>query len=120
MRLTVKERVLLHLLDHVAHLEALEVPATMTQDGLAAAVWVDLRHLAQYLRPLIREGQVRERMAHVRGARQRRKVYDITDAGRLAAIRLRERLKAEVVPVQDAGGVRQIPVAQALAEAGGR
>jgi len=50
----------------------------MTQDGLAAAAWVDLRHLAQYVRPLIRDGQVRERMAHVRGARQRRKVYDLT------------------------------------------
>jgi tetratricopeptide (TPR) repeat protein len=119
LRLTAKERIILHLLDHVGHADALEVPAGMTQDGLAAAAWVDLRHLAQYVRPLIRDGQVRERTAHVRGARQRRKVYDLTDSGRLAGIRLRERLRGELVPVRDPGGLRSVPLGELVAGARG-
>lgn len=118
MRLTAKERILLHLLDHVGHAEALEVPAAMTQDGLAAAAWVDLRHLAQYVRPLVREGQIRERMAHVRGSRQRRKVYDLSDAGRLAAIRLRDRVKSELVSVRETDGVRSVPLGEVSARVG--
>lgn len=120
MRLTAKERVLLHLLDYVTFREAIEVPPAMTQEGLASAAWIDLRHLSQYLRPLLREELVRERTCHVDGIRQRRKVYSLTDAGQHAAYRLRERTRAESLRVKDAQGVRQETYAKVFEATQGR
>ena len=96
--------------------EAIEVPPALTQEAIAAAAWVELRHLSQYLRPLLREELVRERTCHVEGIRQRRKVYTLTEAGQHAAYRLRDRLRAETVPVRDGQGVRQETYAQLLEE----
>src|SRR5437899_5477656 len=86
----------------------------MTQEGIAQAVWILVPHVTQYVRPLIREGLARERIAHIQGGRRRRKVYDLTDAGRFAAIRLRNALKAETVRSRDADGVRDATVAEIL------
>ena len=119
VRLTAKERILLHLLDYVKFREAVEVPPEMTQEGLASAAWVELRHLSQYLRPLLAGDQVRERTSHVKGIRQRRKVYDLTDAGQHAAYRLRDRVKAETLRVRDSAGLRDESVATVLERAGG-
>ena len=119
MRLTAKERVLLHLLDFARHAESVEVPPEMAQEGVAGAVGIELRHLTQYIRPLEAEGLVRERRAHISGARQRRIVYDLTDTGRRAAMRLRDAVKSEVVRVRDAGGVREVTVARLLEESKG-
>jgi len=119
VRLTAKERVLLHLLDFARHAESVEVPPEMAQEGVAGAVGIELRHLTQYIRPLEAEGLVRERRAHISGARQRRIVYDLTDTGRRAAMRLRDAVKSEVVRVRDAGGVREVTVARLLEESKG-
>lgn len=120
MRLTVRDRILLHLLDFRKHADALEVPLEMTQEGLAQAAWIEQRHVTQYVRPMIREGLLRERVAHVRGIRQRRKVYDLSDSGQLAAVRLRETVRSEVVRVQDADGVHDMTVAEVLKRAEGK
>lgn len=120
MRLTTKERILLYLLDVGKAVETLEAPSELTQEGVAEGAWVDLRHLTQYVQPLVKEGLVRERRAHVRGIRQRRKVYDLTDAGKMTAVRLRERVKAEVVRVRGEEGVREMPVAKVLEDAHGK
>lgn len=120
VRLTAKERILLHLLGYVTSRDALEVPPEMTQEGIASAAWVELRHLSQYLRPLLQEELVRERMAHVKGIRQRRKVYDLTDAGQHSAFRLRDRVKAETVRVKDGAGEREDTVGKILESLGGK
>ncbi len=120
VRLTAKERLLLHLLDYVKYREGIEVPPEMTQEGLASAAWVELRHLSQYLRPLLDEELVRERTSHVKGIRQRRRVYDLTDAGQHAAFRLRDRVRNETVQVRDASGVHEETVARVLEASGGK
>lgn len=114
MRLTAKERILLHLLGYATFRDAVEVPPEMTQDGLAEAAGIELRHLTQYVRPLLREELVQERTAHVKGGRQRRKVYVLTEKGQMAAYGLRERVKAAPIRVRDAGGTREVTVARAL------
>lgn len=119
MRVTAKERILLHLLEFASYADAVEVPASMTQEGIAQAVWILVPHVTQYVRPLIREGLARERTAHVQGGRRRRKVYDLTEAGRFAATRLRTALKAETVRSRDANGVRDATLAEILGSAPG-
>src|SRR5882672_10510051 len=90
----------------------------MTQTGIAKATRIEVPHVAQYVRPLVREGQVQERTAHITGSTRKRKVYDLSNAGRLAAIRLREAVKKESVRIRDASGEREVPVAQLVQEAG--
>lgn len=120
MHLTVKERILLHLLESAQSGEAVEVSAVHTQEGLARGAGVDLRHLIQFVRPLLRDGLVRERTAHVEGRRQRMKVYDLTESGHLAAIRLRERVRSQVVRVRDGDRVREERLDRAFHAAGGK
>lgn len=115
VRVTAKERILLHLLEFANYADAVEVPSTMTQEGIAQAAWILVPHVTQYARPLIREGLARERTAHIQGGRRRRKVYDLTEAGRFAAIRLRNALKAETIRLRDTGGVREETLAGILA-----
>lgn len=120
MRVTLRERIILHLLDFVKYADSVEVPKQMTQDGIALCAGIDLPHFAQYARPLVREGVVRDRMAHVEGARQRRKVYSLTESGRMAAIRLRERVRAEKIRVVGAEGVRETTISTVLDQMGGK
>lgn len=118
MRLTAKERVLLHLLEHARSADAVEVSPHLAQEGVARGVGIELRHFAQFVRPLIREGLVEERKAHVAGIRQRRKVYTLTAAGRSAAIRLRDRVRAQTIRVRDGDAVRERSFDQALRDIG--
>lgn len=95
------------------------MPSETTQDGVARAAWIELRHLTQYLRPLLAEELVRERMAHVKGGRQRRKVYDLTDSGKHSAYRLRERVRSEPIRIQSPTGVHEGTIGEALDRLGG-
>ena len=118
MRLTAKERILIHLLDQVRHAESVEVPEVLTQSGVARLAGIALPHVVQYARPLVKDGLVQERIAHVEGSKRRRKVYNLTSEGRMVAIRLRARLKLEVVHVKDAQGTREATIGQVLEQAG--
>lgn len=115
LRLTAKERVLLHLLDFARHLNTTEFPPELTSTGIAMAVGIDGRHVAQYLRPLVKEGLVLEKTARVRGALQRRKVYVLDAEGWRSATGIRERVLFLTVRVRDESGDRQATVAEILA-----
>ncbi len=119
MRLTAKERILLYLVEASPRPEAVEASPAGTQESVARGAGIEVRHVPQYVRPLIHDGLVRERQAHVQGIRQRRKVVDLTDAGRRVAIQLRERARAEVVRVRDDSGIQEMTVSEALRLAGG-
>src|SRR5712691_11044226 len=114
MRLTSKERILLYLLEVSKLDSSVEVPSDLTQEGVSHGSRIDLRHLPQYVQPLIDDGLVLGRRAHVRGIRQRRKVYALTDAGAIVAVRLRDKVKSEVVRVKDERGSRDMTVFQLL------
>lgn len=120
VRLTAKERILLHLADFAKFADMVEVPPEMAQDGIARAVGIHLQHVRQFIGPLLQDGLVRERIAHVWGHRRRLKVYDPTETGRLAAARLREQVRGEPIRVRDARGVREMTVGEALRESAGK
>src|SRR6266545_2166836 len=95
VRLTAKERILIHLADYAKYADVVEVTPEMGQEGIARAAGIYVQHVRQFLDPLLKEGLVRERTAHVKGHRRRLKVYDLTDSGRLAASRLGEEMRDE-------------------------
>ena len=120
MRLTAKERILLHLLECGRSEDKVEVSQDLSQEGVARGAGIELRHFAQFVRPLIQEGLVRERQAHVVGIRQRRKVYALTSSGRASALRLREQVATQVVQVRNGEAVPEGSIAQVLRGTGGR
>ncbi len=114
MRLTVKERVLLYLLENPVDSDTPTVPAALIQEVIAEQAGFPHRHFSILVRPLVRDGLVREWMAHVRHHRQRRRVYALTQSGRMAALRLRENLEKEIVPVRMGSEVREAPISALL------
>ncbi len=114
IRLTTKERILLHLSQYARTTEAAEVPPALTLEGVAAAAWIEQRHVAQYVDPLVRDGLVGVRSAHVPNGNQRRRVYELTDAGRRVAARLLARAKSELVPVWDGEHIWEVQVGEIM------
>jgi len=119
IHLIAKERILLHLLHFARYADTPEVPPELSQGRIAEAAGIERRHFAQYVRPLIQDGLVRERTAHVRGTLQRRRVYVPTEEGRRKAMEIRDRIRSVVVRIRDDSGERDVTIAEALLEAGG-
>lgn len=120
MHLTTKERILLYLLEHLPQRDAKAVTQNLTRESIARASRINTRHLPQYMRPLVDAGWVVERQAHVEGIRQRRKVYELTDAGRRKARALQESLGHVTVRVIGASGPRETTVSEVTSSLGGK
>lgn len=116
-RLTVRDRILVHLADFASAEREAQAPLDITQAGLARAVGIQQRHAPQYVRPLMAQGLVVERVRHVRGGRQRKKAYFLTQGGRVEAARLRGNILGQVLEVEDQEGRRQsLTLAKAMKE----
>ncbi len=112
-RLTVRDRIVVHLADFTSVEREAQAAPDVTQEGLARAVGIQQRHVPQYVRPLMAQGLVAERIGHVRGARQRKKAYSLTSDGRSEAARLRGNLQAKVVEVETEDGLRTMSLGEA-------
>ncbi len=55
LRLTAKERILLHLLEFTKYADSVEVPPGMTQEGIAQTAWILVPHVTQYVRPPVHQ-----------------------------------------------------------------
>ncbi len=80
-RLTVGERIRLHLSTFSQRREAFVCPPEVSQRGIADAAGVSRAHAALELKKLRESGDVDERVAHVEGAATRRKVYFLSPRG---------------------------------------
>src|SRR2546430_13870440 len=97
--LTAKERIQLHLFDYSRFSDAYEAPPEVTQEAIARAAGIRVQHVVQYVRPLMADGLVEERLAHVKRSRRRHKTYSLTAKGRSHAPALRPDLSPQEVPV---------------------
>lgn len=112
---TVGERILVHLSTCLRHADAFECPPEMTQDGIAGALGISRAHVALELKRLRARNRVEERMAHVEGAKVRRKVYGLAPAGQEIARRMREHARASTVTLIGPEGPREVRGEEALA-----
>lgn len=102
--LTVKEKIQLHLLEYTKFSDEYSVPPEITQSGISERVGIRLKHLSQYLKPLLEGGQVEERIAHVTGRKQRLKVYDLTSVGWVDASKVKDLVMGSHVSYMTASG----------------
>jgi len=89
--LSVWEAIALHLSRFSRYAEEFEVPSGVTQEGIAAGCGVSRAHAALELGKLVEKGKVVERLAHVRGARTKKKVYFLAPAAYAEAAAMREK-----------------------------
>lgn len=91
--LTVGQRILLHLSRYTGLISEYEVPADITQEGIAEACNISRSHAAVEIRRLKEKGLLSEDLRHIKGARNRRKAYFLTEHGireKLAIVRFAE------------------------------
>jgi len=111
--LTVKDRIQLYLFDYNRYTEAFDVPVEVTQEAIANAVGIRVTHVPQYIRPLLSEGLVEERSAHILRQKRRRKAYFLTAKGRTQVAALRNTLLQESVPIKKReGDIVQVPLSR--------
>lgn len=93
--LSVKERILLHLLKYPS--EGPEVgysaPFALTQDGIAGAVGITRAHASMGLKEMGEMGTVTRQKAHVKGSRSKRYTYCLTSKGYTRAVILAGRVE---------------------------
>jgi tetratricopeptide (TPR) repeat protein len=77
----VQERILLHLRDYSDFSEAVEVPFSLSQMGIANAVAIARSNVPRAIAGLKDQGLLIERQAHVTGVSRKRKAYFLTKPG---------------------------------------
>jgi hypothetical protein len=90
VRVTVKEKILIHLLSFSKFRDEVEVPAQISQDGMAKAVGVRRSHIASALKDLKSSDLVEERKARIQGQERRKNAYFLSHIGNEEAMRLKE------------------------------
>ncbi|UCF09017.1 MAG: tetratricopeptide repeat protein [Thermoplasmata archaeon] len=106
-RLTVSEKILLHLLERVRFEDRFEVPYSLTQGGIADAVHVRRSYVSSSTKEMIKKGLAEERLSHVTGEARRRKTYLLTPEGKKKAERLRDEIAALRVIFRNEQGERE-------------
>lgn len=96
---TASERILIHLLDYLKYDCQVEVSVDITQEGIALITCIQRKHIPRSLKKLIQNDLISEKRSHVTGKRQMMKTYSLTANGRCEAIRLKNILSDQQVPV---------------------
>ncbi len=101
---TVKDRIILHLLDHWGQVPRGVWPEALTQEGIAGVVGISRSHVAVTLPDLIEEQMVTTATERVQGRARRVKVYDLTyQCGQWGGQLARGLLSTRVTAVDDTG-----------------
>ena len=100
-KLTIKEKILLHLLEYRKYTDRYEYPLEISQQGIANTIGISITHVPRNINSLVDEGLVYEEKGHVRGKKKRINVYFLTAHGIQKAMSIRETVLNENVVVND-------------------
>ncbi len=79
--LTVEEKILVHLIQYMNYYDQWEVPFDITQEGIAGSIGIARCNVSRAMKKLTGKAFIEEKIAHVKGAERRRKVYFLTHNG---------------------------------------
>ena len=112
IKLTVNERILLHLRRYYSVQKDVEAPQTVTQKGIADAIDIRVTHVPRSVKKLEEEGLIYESVMHIKGLDKRRKAYFLTEKGMFSANELKRSLSGRKVTFRDAkGNVKETRIA---------
>jgi DNA-binding MarR family transcriptional regulator len=110
----VKDRILLHLLEHREHVDRFVVPHAVTRDGIAEACALHPPNVSRAMRTLTRDARVSEHLRSVDGEERRRKTWQLTDTGTRAAEERADALRSTKVLLRgEDGQLLEVPAHEA-------
>lgn len=104
VHVTVKEKILIHLLSYSKYKDEVEVPASVSQEGMAEAVGVRRSHIASALKDLKENELVEEKKARIIGEKRRKNAYFLTSSGQSEALSLKENIRQKTILFRDEDG----------------
>lgn len=102
--LTVREKVILHILSYHRFIYDADAPAAATQEGIAEAVDVGRNNISKTVNALAKDGLVEIHTKHVKGFPTVKKVYFLTPVGFQAALDLKAEIESIPIKVTDFDG----------------
>jgi tetratricopeptide (TPR) repeat protein len=106
--LSVEKRILLHLLKYSqAYIDEWEVPHALSQEGISEALEILLNNVSRAMKKLKEEGKVKERLAHIKGVKRRRKAYFLDEEGVKLAEEIRAGLQDRKIPYMNKEGEKK-------------
>ncbi|MEE9152101.1 MAG: ATP-binding protein [Thermoplasmata archaeon] len=113
IKLTVNERILLHLRRYYTPKNEVEVPQAVTQMGIADAIDIRVTHVPRSVKKLDEEGLIYESVMHIEGLDKRRKAYFLTEKGMYHANDIKRNLEERMVPFKDPNGkVKEVKITE--------
>jgi len=103
-RITVKDKILLHIQQYKGYQQEYELPKELTQAGIAAGVGISRSHAAITLAKLRDKEYVNDQLARVQGMHRQRKVYFITPRGEIYTAGVRDIFYTKTVMTRDMEG----------------
>jgi DNA-binding MarR family transcriptional regulator len=91
-------------MDFIPNEEDFEAPEGATQAGIARGVGIERKHVPRAVKKLISDEIVETRVSHVKGGKQRKKVYFLTFEGKALARRIWENLSKKRIVLRDENG----------------
>lgn len=100
MKLTIGERIALHLYGFRSYREEFVVPRSVTQDGIGLELGISRAHAAIELKRMLGTGMAETRLAHVKGLGTRRATYFLSPKGEEDARSLIDLLETEGIKAE--------------------
>ena len=105
MKLRVRDKILLHLLDFYGYRDSdYYAPYEITQAGIAESVGISRTHVPREVKTLISEGYVEEKKGRVLGRKKLVKIYTLTYEGMRKAQKIKDEVLNEYIEI---GGERK-------------
>lgn len=102
--LTIRERVILHILAYQKYCQDSDAPAAITQEGIAGAVEVGRNNISKIVNTLAQEDMVEVHTKHVKGFSSVKRVYFLTPQGFQVALALKTEVEATPISIVDFDG----------------
>jgi DNA-binding MarR family transcriptional regulator len=113
VRVTVKEKILIHLFGFSKFRDDFEVPQKVTQDGMAKVIGVRRSHIASALKDLKTSEFVEERKARVEGNDRRKNAYFLTPQGEIESLKIKEAvLEKQVLVTLEDGTSKEVKISE--------
>ena len=118
LQLSLNERLLIHLWEMERHKDEADLPVGVSQEGISQRLGTGVHTISRLLSTMVGEGTVSERLAHVRGAQKRRKVYFLTPAGLNAVQSLRIDISSRKIVLEHQGKAQELTFEEAMRRIG--
>ncbi len=101
IKLTIPEKILVHLYAYRKYTDRYEYPEEMTQQGIAKCIGISVTHVPRNMKKLIEEGLVEAKKGHVHGKKKRVTIYFLTPSGVIRAHDIIKNINSHQIEVEE-------------------